>query len=86
MSISRTVRTRWRLGLTASALLVAAATVALQDASGPLATARRVAVRGGWARYRAAFTATRTSTTGRLTVASSGAAALDMVSLFPRDT
>ncbi|MEW2295326.1 alpha-L-arabinofuranosidase C-terminal domain-containing protein [Streptomyces sp. NPDC006743] len=62
-------------------------TVTLQDASGPLATARRVAVRGGgWAQYRAAFTATRTSTTGRLTVAASGAAALDMVSLFPRDT
>ncbi|MET8943714.1 alpha-L-arabinofuranosidase C-terminal domain-containing protein [Streptomyces sp. NPDC004542] len=61
-------------------------TVTLQDADGPLATARRVAVRGGWAQYRATFTATRTSTTGRLTVAASGAAALDMVSLFPRDT
>ncbi|MER6980500.1 alpha-L-arabinofuranosidase C-terminal domain-containing protein [Streptomyces carpinensis] len=62
-------------------------TVTLQDAGGSLATARRVAVRkGGWARYRATFTATRTSTTGRLGVGSSATAALDMVSLFPRDT
>ncbi|MER6785845.1 alpha-L-arabinofuranosidase C-terminal domain-containing protein [Streptomyces sp. NPDC000658] len=62
-------------------------TVSLQDAGGALAAAHRVAVRaGGWARYRATFTAARTSSAGRLTVASSGAAALDMVSLFPRDT
>ncbi|MCQ9181409.1 carbohydrate binding domain-containing protein [Streptomyces sp. IBSBF 2953] len=62
-------------------------TVSLQDAGGTLATARRVAVRaGGWAQYRATLTAARTSSEGRLTVASSGAAALDMVSLFPRDT
>lgn len=62
-------------------------TVSLQDAGGSLATARRIAVtKSGWVRYRAAFTASRTSTTGRLTVASGAAAALDMVSLFPRDT
>ncbi|KUN76880.1 alpha-L-arabinofuranosidase C-terminal domain-containing protein [Streptomyces griseoruber] len=62
-------------------------TVSLQDADGTLAPARQVAVRtGGWAKYRATFTAARTSSTGRLTVASSDAAALDMVSLFPRDT
>ncbi|MFF3502676.1 alpha-L-arabinofuranosidase C-terminal domain-containing protein [Streptomyces sp. NPDC003247] len=61
-------------------------TVSLQDADGTLATARKVAAKGGWAQYRATLTATRTSTAGRLTVASSGAAALDMVSLFPRDT
>ncbi|MEV1068369.1 alpha-L-arabinofuranosidase C-terminal domain-containing protein [Streptomyces sp. NPDC050263] len=62
-------------------------TVSLQDADGPLATARKVAVRtGGWAQYRTTFTATRTSSDGRLTVASAAAAALDMVSLFPRDT
>ncbi|WP_406009974.1 carbohydrate binding domain-containing protein [Streptomyces sp. NBC_00637] len=62
-------------------------TVSLQDAEGALATAREVAVRkGGWARYRATFTATRTSDDGRLSVGSSAAAALDMVSLFPRDT
>ncbi|NEB02361.1 alpha-L-arabinofuranosidase C-terminal domain-containing protein [Streptomyces sp. SID13726] len=61
--------------------------VSLQDSGGTLATARRVAVRkSGWAQYKATFTATRTSSDGRLTVASSGAAALDMVSLFPRDT
>ncbi|MEU6309315.1 carbohydrate binding domain-containing protein, partial [Streptomyces chartreusis] len=36
-------------------------TVALKDAAGSLATARQVAVKGGWAKYRATFTATRTS-------------------------
>ncbi|MCX5266654.1 alpha-L-arabinofuranosidase C-terminal domain-containing protein [Streptomyces sp. NBC_00199] len=62
-------------------------TVSLQDADGALAAARTVAVRaGGWVRYRASFTAARTSSDGRLTVGSSAAAALDMVSLFPRDT
>ncbi|WP_329408071.1 carbohydrate binding domain-containing protein [Streptomyces sp. NBC_00704] len=62
-------------------------TVSLQDAGGTLAPARRVAVRaGGWVRYRTSFTAARTSGDGRLTVGSSAAAALDMVSLFPRDT
>ncbi|MGR6969320.1 alpha-L-arabinofuranosidase C-terminal domain-containing protein [Streptomyces cynarae] len=61
-------------------------TISLHDAPGALATARRVAVKGRWAKYTATFTATRASNTGRLTVASSGAAALDMVSLFPRDT
>ena len=61
--------------------------VSLQDAGGTLATAHQVKVRkNGWAQYRATFTATRTSTAGRLTVASSDATALDMVSLFPRDT
>nr|WSZ18517.1 carbohydrate binding domain-containing protein [Streptomyces canus] len=64
-----------------------ALTVSLQDADGTLATARRATVtKSGWARYKATFTATRTSSEGRLTVASSAAAALDMVSLFPRDT
>ena len=62
-------------------------TVSLQDADGTLATARKVTVtKDGWAQYRATFTATGTSSDGRLTVASSAAAALDMVSLFPRDT
>ncbi|MFD8522005.1 alpha-L-arabinofuranosidase C-terminal domain-containing protein [Streptomyces capillispiralis] len=61
-------------------------TVSLKDAAGPLATARQVAVEGGWAKYRATFTASRTSNRGRLAVASSNAAALDMVSLFPRET
>ncbi|MEG8278502.1 alpha-L-arabinofuranosidase C-terminal domain-containing protein [Streptomyces sp. AHA2] len=61
-------------------------TVSLKDAAGSLATARQVAVRGGWAKYEAAFTASRTSNRGRLAVAASNAAALDMVSLFPRET
>ncbi|PAZ16303.1 alpha-N-arabinofuranosidase [Streptomyces sp. SA15] len=65
----------------------AALTVTLQDADGPLATARKVTVRkDSWAKYTATFTATRTSSNGRLTVGSAAAAALDMVSLFPRDT
>ncbi|WP_432119441.1 alpha-L-arabinofuranosidase C-terminal domain-containing protein [Streptomyces sp. bgisy032] len=61
-------------------------TVSLKDAAGSLATARQVAVEGGWAKYTAAFTATRTSGRGRLAVAATDAAALDMVSLFPRET
>ncbi|EDY60157.1 MULTISPECIES: alpha-L-arabinofuranosidase C-terminal domain-containing protein [Streptomyces] len=62
-------------------------TISLQDADGTLATARKVAVtKSGWAQYKATFTVARTSSNGRLTVASSAAAALDMVSLFPRDT
>ncbi|MFF9097938.1 alpha-L-arabinofuranosidase C-terminal domain-containing protein [Streptomyces sp. NPDC014802] len=61
-------------------------TVGLRDAAGPLAATREVAVRGGWTKYTATFTARRTSSYGRLTVASSADAALDMVSLFPRDT
>ncbi|MFF3348568.1 alpha-L-arabinofuranosidase C-terminal domain-containing protein [Streptomyces sp. NPDC002779] len=61
-------------------------TVGLKDAAGTLATARQVAVSGGWKKYTATFTASRTSSHGRLAVASTGAAALDMVSLFPRDT
>ncbi|AKN73355.1 alpha-N-arabinofuranosidase [Streptomyces sp. PBH53] len=61
--------------------------VTLQDAGGALADARRIAVKkSGWTRYKATFTATRTSTAGRLTVAADAATALDMVSLFPRDT
>ncbi|TXS45874.1 alpha-N-arabinofuranosidase [Streptomyces sp. uw30] len=60
--------------------------VALKDAAGALGTARQVAVKGDWAQYRATFTATRTSNRGRLAVAATDAAALDMVSLFPRDT
>jgi alpha-L-arabinofuranosidase len=64
-----------------------ALTVSLQDADGTLATARKVTVtKSGWVQYKATFTAARTSSDGRLTVASSAAAALDMVSLFPRDT
>jgi len=62
-------------------------TVTLQDAGQALATARKVAVRkGGWAKYTATLTATRTSSAGRLSVSSSADTALDMVSLFPRDT
>jgi alpha-L-arabinofuranosidase len=63
-----------------------ALTVGLADSEGSLAEARQVAVRGGWKKYTARFTATRTSTTGRLTVATDNPVALDMVSLFPRDT
>ncbi len=61
-------------------------TLTLTDSEGELAKARKVTARGGWAKYEATFTASRTSSTGRLTVATDHAAALDMVSLFPRDT
>ncbi|MEV4453853.1 alpha-L-arabinofuranosidase C-terminal domain-containing protein [Streptomyces mirabilis] len=61
-------------------------TVTLHDADGALAEARQVTARGGWAKYRARFTATRDSTTGRLTVAADAPVALDMISLVPRDT
>ncbi|MGW3651967.1 alpha-L-arabinofuranosidase C-terminal domain-containing protein [Streptomyces sp. NPDC000878] len=61
-------------------------TVSLTDAGGVLAEARQVEVKGGWAKYRARFTATRSSTTGRLTVATDNSVALDMISLLPRDT
>ncbi|MGW0704663.1 alpha-L-arabinofuranosidase C-terminal domain-containing protein [Streptomyces sp. NPDC002643] len=61
-------------------------TVTLKDAAGTLATARQVAADGGWAKYKVTFTANRTSNRGRLAVASTNAAALDMVSLFPRET
>ncbi|MFF7393005.1 alpha-L-arabinofuranosidase C-terminal domain-containing protein [Streptomyces scabiei] len=63
-----------------------ALTVTLQDTDGTLAEARRVSVKGGWAKYRVTFKATRTSSHGRLTVASADAVSLDEVSLFPRDT
>ncbi|MYW65119.1 alpha-N-arabinofuranosidase [Streptomyces sp. SID8379] len=63
-----------------------ALTVTLADADGTLAAPRTVKARGGWTKYTATFTASRGSTTGRLTVATSADAALDMVSLFPRDT
>lgn len=63
-----------------------ALTVMLQDADGALAEAAEVTVKGGWAKYKVRLRATRTSSTGRLTVAAAGAAALDEVSLFPRDT
>ncbi|MFG3320266.1 alpha-L-arabinofuranosidase C-terminal domain-containing protein [Streptomyces sp. NPDC048171] len=61
-------------------------TVTLRDAAGTLAQVREVAVRGGWRKYTATFTATRTGDRGRLAVATAAPAALDMVSLFPRDT
>ncbi|WP_327669728.1 MULTISPECIES: alpha-L-arabinofuranosidase C-terminal domain-containing protein [unclassified Streptomyces] len=61
-------------------------TVTLGDADGALATPRKVRTRGGWAKYTATFTPRQDTTTGRLAVATTKDAALDMVSLFPRDT
>ncbi|MFD3517686.1 alpha-L-arabinofuranosidase C-terminal domain-containing protein [Streptomyces sp. NPDC058657] len=67
-----------------------ALTVALRDAAGAvLGQARPVVVRGErWAKYTTRFTAGAGSATGRLSVTAGGAGtvALDMVSLFPRDT
>ncbi|MGI5199439.1 alpha-L-arabinofuranosidase C-terminal domain-containing protein [Streptomyces sp. CA-288835] len=76
----------YNFSLWARADQASALTVTLADADGALAEARRVTARGGWAKYTAKFTATRTSTTGRLTVAAGGPVALDMISLLPRDT
>jgi alpha-L-arabinofuranosidase len=61
-------------------------TIGLKDAAGALAGARQVTAEGGWRKYTATLTATRTSNRGRLSVATTADAALDMVSLFPRDT
>ncbi|MEV4684833.1 alpha-L-arabinofuranosidase C-terminal domain-containing protein [Streptomyces kurssanovii] len=77
---------RYAFSVWARAGRAAPLTVTLHDAGGELAEGRRVVARGGWAKYTATFTARRTSTTGRLTVAAARPAALDMVSLFPRDT
>ncbi|MFI8212403.1 alpha-L-arabinofuranosidase C-terminal domain-containing protein [Streptomyces werraensis] len=77
---------RYDFSVWARARAGATLTVTLKDAAGALADSRKVAVRGGWTQYKAAFTASRTSNRGRLTVATSADAALDMVSLFPRET
>ncbi|MEV0255798.1 alpha-L-arabinofuranosidase C-terminal domain-containing protein [Streptomyces sp. NPDC050732] len=61
-------------------------TIGIRDSAGELAAAHRVTARGGWAKYKVSFTATRTSATGRLTVTAGAAVALDEISLFPRDT
>ncbi|NGN63960.1 alpha-N-arabinofuranosidase [Streptomyces sp. A7024] len=61
--------------------------ISLADGDGALGAAQKVTASGKWAKYEAAFTADRTSATGRLTVKAGGTpAAVDMVSLFPRDT
>ncbi|MEU6472906.1 alpha-L-arabinofuranosidase C-terminal domain-containing protein [Streptomyces massasporeus] len=78
--------TRYDFSVWARAASGSTLTVSLKDAAGSLATARQVAVKDGWAKYKATFTATRTSNRGRLAVASTDAAALDEVSLFPRET
>ncbi|MFZ4155907.1 alpha-L-arabinofuranosidase C-terminal domain-containing protein [Streptomyces pseudogriseolus] len=77
---------RYDFSVWARAEAGAALTVTLKDAAGTLADTRKVAVRGGWTQYEATFTASRTSNRGRLTVATAADAALDMVSLFPRET
>ncbi|MBB4905558.1 alpha-L-arabinofuranosidase C-terminal domain-containing protein [Actinophytocola algeriensis] len=65
-------------------------TVSVTDPAGAaLADPLRLTVRGAtWTRYTGTVTAKTTSITGRLLVAGGGAGtlALDMVSLFPRDT
>ncbi|MFC4852403.1 alpha-L-arabinofuranosidase C-terminal domain-containing protein [Actinophytocola glycyrrhizae] len=65
-------------------------TVSLTDPAGAaLADPLRLTVRGAtWTRYSGTFTARTASITGRLLVSGAGAGtlALDMVSLFPRDT
>ncbi|GAA2096677.1 hypothetical protein GCM10009801_66450 [Streptomyces albiaxialis] len=77
---------RYAFSVWARAGRPAALDVTLRDGEGRLAEPRPVAVRGGWTKYEATLTATRSSTTGRLTVGTDEDAALDMVSLFPHDT
>ncbi|THV30708.1 alpha-L-arabinofuranosidase C-terminal domain-containing protein [Glycomyces paridis] len=63
--------------------------VALLDADGnPLSATEKIRVKGNgqWKRYEAELTADADATTGRLAVTTTGAADLDMVSLFPEDT
>ncbi|MFC4335454.1 alpha-L-arabinofuranosidase C-terminal domain-containing protein [Salininema proteolyticum] len=66
----------------------ASLTVAVTDAGGnPVAAPAEVrAVNGDWQKYEVAVAAEETTADGRLTVTANGAADLDVVSLFPRDT
>ena len=62
--------------------------VTLHDATGrALARPLSIAARGDtWTQYTGTFRATAGSDAGRLTVSTTGAVGVDMVSLFPRDT
>ncbi|MEV4477475.1 alpha-L-arabinofuranosidase C-terminal domain-containing protein [Nonomuraea sp. NPDC049504] len=62
-------------------------TVTAEDGTTMLGRATVRVKAGGWARYRASFTASATTDAGRLVVqAPAGRTDLDMVSLFPRET
>ncbi|MFI7633215.1 alpha-L-arabinofuranosidase C-terminal domain-containing protein [Nonomuraea sp. NPDC049400] len=62
-------------------------TVSVEDGTNVLGTVTLEVKAGGWARYRASFTASGTTDAGRLIVlAPGGQTDLDMVSLFPRET
>ncbi|NJP97176.1 alpha-N-arabinofuranosidase [Nonomuraea sp. FMUSA5-5] len=62
-------------------------TITVEDGSTVLGTMTVRVKAGGWAKYRASFTASGTTDAGRLVVqAPAGRTDLDMVSLFPRRT
>ncbi|MGW0805072.1 alpha-L-arabinofuranosidase C-terminal domain-containing protein [Nonomuraea sp. NPDC002799] len=62
-------------------------TVTAEDGTTVLGRATLRVKAGGWAKYRASFTASGSTDAGRLVVqAPAGRTDLDMVSLFPRDT
>ncbi|GAA2215745.1 hypothetical protein GCM10009850_112130 [Nonomuraea monospora] len=62
-------------------------TITVEDGTTVLGKATVRVRAGGWAKYRASFTASATTDAGRLVVqAPAGRTDLDMVSLFPRDT
>ncbi|MEV0820799.1 alpha-L-arabinofuranosidase C-terminal domain-containing protein [Nonomuraea rubra] len=62
-------------------------TITVEDGTAVLGKVTVRVKAGGWAKYRASFTASGTTDAGRLVVqAPAGRTDLDMVSLFPRDT
>lgn len=78
---------RYDLSLWARRADDAPLTVTAEDGTTVLGTATLQVKAGGWAKYRASFTASATTDAGRLVVqAPAGRTDLDMVSLFPHRT
>ncbi|MEU8396197.1 alpha-L-arabinofuranosidase C-terminal domain-containing protein [Nonomuraea sp. NPDC048892] len=78
---------RYDLSLWATRAQPATLTVTVEDGGTVLGQATLRVKAGGWARYKASFTASGGTDAGRLVVrAPAGRTDLDMVSLFPRDT
>ncbi|GAB2927706.1 alpha-L-arabinofuranosidase C-terminal domain-containing protein [Nonomuraea fastidiosa] len=78
---------RYDLSLWARRAEPATLTVTVEDGTKVLGRATVRVKAGGWAKYRASFTASATTDAGRLVVqAPAGRTDLDMVSLFPRKT
>ncbi|MFB4281360.1 alpha-L-arabinofuranosidase C-terminal domain-containing protein [Nonomuraea sp. MTCD27] len=78
---------RYDLSLWARRQQAGPLTVTVEDGTTVLGRATLQVKAGGWATYKASFTASGTTDAGRLVVqAPAGRTDLDMVSLFPRDT